>query len=129
MISLFSSEPLRRARSKRLWTELWAGIGKAVAGETRDKDRKVKKQLRTLDGSLGPEVKYKVLMIGKAPKEKDRHYIEFLGGCSPLNEERSYTLTFVRRCVCTVCLSRCDWDGGGPVSAYSHHRLELTKRI
>jgi hypothetical protein len=48
------------------------------------------------------------------PKEKDRHYTEFLGGCAPLNEEKSYTLTFVRRCVCLVCLCRCDRGGGVP---------------
>ena len=81
-------------------------IGKATAGEKRGKDRKVKRKLRAFDGSFGPEVKYEVLRIGKAPKEKDRHYIQFLGGCAPLNEERSYTLTFLRRC---------DWmRGGGP---------------
>lgn len=87
-----------------------------MAGEKRDKDRKVKRELRAFDGSLGPEVKHEVLRIGKAPKEKDRHYIEFPGGCAPLSEEISYTLTFVRRCVCLVCLCRCDWGGGGGAS-------------
>jgi hypothetical protein len=69
MISLFSSEPLRRARSKRLWTELWAGIGRQRQEKKRDKDRKVKRELRAFDGSLGPEVKYEVLGIGKATTE------------------------------------------------------------
>jgi hypothetical protein len=49
MISLFFLEPLRRACSKRLWIKLWVGIRKAAVGEKREKDRKVRRELREFD--------------------------------------------------------------------------------
>jgi hypothetical protein len=72
----------------------------------------VKRELRAFDGSLGPEVKYEVFRIGKAPKEKDRHYIEFLGSCAPLDEERSL--------LSPLCVSVYGWclsvGGGCPIA-------------
>jgi hypothetical protein len=51
VISLFFSEPLRRAPSKRLWAKLSVDIGKAAVGEERDKDGKVRvgRELRAFD--------------------------------------------------------------------------------
>jgi hypothetical protein len=57
MISLFSSEPLKRARSKRLWAELRVGIGnsKAAAGakETRMGKVRAGKELSAFEELLG----------------------------------------------------------------------------